>query len=294
MAGVFGYQAKFGVGAASPVDKPLDIQNEGLVLVEEFADLNGMRGTRSRHKNRRRVVRQRVGGPVTIYPTSVELVFLLQQILGGAPSGTPQVFPLADALPTFYATADRVTKVFTYAGCAVDKAVFSARSGEPVSLTMDIVAQTETVAAAGSFPALTIDETTQPFIFSDLALVINAVTYLCKEFTLTLDNVIDKERFLNSLTLSSVQAQDRTIGLTTSLPYGDASAAYGAGASGVAATATFTDGGTSLAFAMPALQWGKTAPAAGGRGEIFLPINAMAMESAAAGDELTATLDSTP
>jgi hypothetical protein len=292
MAGVFGYQAKFGVGSANPVTVAMDIQSEGLVLVEEFADLNGLRGTRSRHKNRRRVARQHVGGPVVIYPTPVELVFWLQYIMGGTPSAG--VYGLAEALPTFYATSDRIQKVFTYAGCAVDRATLSARSGEALMLTLDVVGQTEAVGNAGTFPALTIDETTQPFIFSDLALVINGQTYLCRELSLTVDNAIDKDRFLNSLTLSSVQATDRHITLATNLPYGDASAAYGAGAAGVAATATFTNGGTSLLLSMPALQWGKASPVAGGRQEIFLPINAQAMESAAALDELVATLDSTP
>src|SRR4051794_30131986 len=105
MAGAFGVQAQFGIGASSTVDKPLDLLSDGVRLTSEIVDGNGMKGTRSRSATRAREGRKRVGGSIGLNPTAVEWSNLLQYILGGTPASTS--YTLADALPTFYYTADR-------------------------------------------------------------------------------------------------------------------------------------------------------------------------------------------
>ena len=74
---------------------------------------------------------------------------------------------------------------------------------------------------SGTFPALTLDTTTQIFMYYDAVMVINSVTTTMKDWKLTIDNKIDKERFLNSQTLTAVNSQDRKVLFETNVPWGD-------------------------------------------------------------------------
>lgn len=291
MAAAQGFAALLGIGATSTVDKPLEFLSESLALDEELVDSNGIRGTRSHISE---VVRQgirRVGGNITLCPHPTELAALLPYILGANASGT--TFALAETLQSFYASVDRVLKVFTYSGCVVSKAVFSGSAGQPLNLSLEIVGIDESVGNAGSFPSLTLDTTTTMYMFHDLVLIVGGTTYQCFDFELTIDNMVDAERFLNSQTRVSIPAQDRVVTLNTNLPYGDASAAYALSVGGVAVTATFTNGATSLLFTLPKVQFPRKSPTVPGKSEIKLPLMGVARKSGST-KELEITLDSTP
>jgi hypothetical protein len=299
MAGVFGYVTKVAHGKiATPtvLDAALDPLSESLRLTEDIADMTGLRGTRSRFATRSRVVRERVGGSIVLNPNSVELANLLPLILGTAVSTI--TYALAEALTAFSIQVDRSTKVFTYAGCAVNSATFRVASGQPLELTLDLVGRTETVGNSGSGAGLTPTETTHPYIASDLVLTINSVAHQCSEMTITISNFIDTERYFNTLNLVTAQATDRLITLSAMLPYGDSSVLYDAGSAGYATTAVLTNTAEAcaLSFSMPALEIPAESPTANGRGEIMLPINGVARVASggAALSELVTTLDSTP
>lgn len=203
-----------------------------------------MRGTRSHSVERNLESIKRVGGQLVMQPNVVELGLLLPWIFGAAGSGAGTVtYALADTIPTRYVHIDRVAKVFEYAGVGVDSATFRASQGEPLELELDCIGQTETVDNAGTFPALSIDLTTRPWMFHNLVLSIAGTTYNTRDFTCTVNNHIDRERFFNSQTLTAVNAMDRDITISATLPYGDATAVYTSGmaAGGVAAVATFTN-----------------------------------------------------
>lgn len=296
MAGVFGYVTKLShgkIGTPTTTDAALDPLSESLRLTEDIADMTGLRGTRSRFASRSRVVRQRVGGQIVLNPTAVELANLLPLICGAAASGT--TYALAEALTAFSIVVDRSTKVFTYAGCAVNAATFRVVSGAPMEVTLDIVGCTETVGNSGTGPSNTVDATTSPFIAPDLVLTINSTAYQCSEMTITVANAIDTERYLNTLNLVTAQATDRQVTLSAMLPYGDASALYAGGAAGLAATAVLTSTveTCSLSFSMPKLEFPAESPVANGRGEIMLPLNGVARATVAL-NELSVALDSTP
>ena len=57
MAGVFGYQGQLAIDAGATPALRYDFQHENLVLDEDFKDLNGLRGTRSRSVERVRQTR---------------------------------------------------------------------------------------------------------------------------------------------------------------------------------------------------------------------------------------------
>lgn len=291
MAGVYGYASQLGIDDADPVTKRFDFHREGLVLDEMFKDTNGLRGTRSHDISRIRAANRRCGGPISLQPSAVELALLLPWILGANASGT--TYALADTLPTRYVTIDRVIKVFKYTGVVVNRATFRASEGEPLSLDLDLVGIDETVANAGTFPSLSIDTTTQPFMFTDLAWTLAATGYSLKEFEMVIDNNIDTERFFNSQTLSAAYPQDRTISFRTRVPAGDAIAAYNTGPTGVAVVGTFTNAATSLIFSMVKVTFPRKSPPVEGRSEIMLPLEGIAYSSSGT-RELVTTLDSTP
>lgn len=291
MAASIGALAQMGWGDTSTVDLPFEFLNESIRLSEELLDTSGIRGTRSHNKEGVRQGTRRVEGSVSMNPTAVELSRIIPRAFGAAASGT--TYALGDTFTAFYLSVDRVQKVFLYDTCFIDRITFRASSGQLLEVTCDICGKDETVNAAGTHPALTLDITTQPFVFSDLVLVINSVTHTCFDFELTVDNMRDKERFLNSQTRSSFPATDRVVSLKTTLPYGDSSAAYALSAGGVAATATFTNGATSLLFTLPAIQVPRESPVVSSKGEIQLPINAIARKSGST-SECTVTLDSIP
>ena len=292
MAGYWGYVGQLGISASNPVDARYDFLSENLALSEEFIDTGGIRGTRSHVVERVRAGIRRVAGTITMQPTAVEWAALLPWILGANASGT--TYALADALSSRYVTVDRGAKVFTYSGCFVDSATIRASQGQPVRLTLNIVGSDETVGNAASFPSLTIDTTTNAFMFHDCVISIASVTYSSRDFELTINNHIDRERFFNSQVLSTAtQAMDRSISCRFSLPYGDAVAAYNTGSSGVAVTNTFTNGAVSLAFSLVKVCFPRRSPTWPGRAEVMLPLEGMAYRSGST-LELVTTLDSTP
>ena len=155
---------------------------------------------------------------------------------------------------------------------------------------MDVVGIDEAVNAAGSFPNLTLDTTTKPFLFYDLALTIGATQqYWCQEFELSIANAIDRNRFFNSPVLTALNPTDRQIRFRTKVPYGAASALYGAGSSGVALSAVFTYGGQILSITAGTLVFPRKKLTVPGRQEILVPIEGFLMKSGGT-YELTTTL----
>lgn len=291
MSAAQGFAAQLGIHTADPVTKAYEFLSESLVLTETFVESGGIRGTRSHPKEAVRQGTRTVGGMISMHPTPVQLADLLPHIMGLAGSGT--TFALGDTFSDLYIAVDRVTKVFTYSGCKINKATFRGSSGQPLLLELDILGIDESIGNAGTFPSLSIDVTTSMFMFSDLVLVLNSGTYQCFDFELTIDNMLDSNRIFNSLVRTSIPAQDRVVSFSASLPYGDASAIYAPGVDGIAGTATFTNGATSMLFTMPALQIPRVSPSVQGKSEIRLPLQGFARKSAST-KELTITLDSTP
>lgn len=282
MAPVVGYQAQLGIDSANPVTQRFDFQTENLVADEDFVDCNGLRGTRSRDASRVRQGNYRVHGPIHLQPSAAELALLLPWILGTAGAGSPTAtFALADALATRYVSIDRGLKVPTYAGVAVDRCTIRGAQNRAIDVMLDCVGQTETLGNSGSFPSLSIETTTAPFMFTDLALSVGGSTYDIKDFELVIDNAIDKERFYNSQTLSAVLALDRHVTLKFDPPYGTASALYGLGTTGTHVVGTFTGPGTQvLVFDLVKVCFPRKSPSfVAGRQEEMLPMIGTAYKS---------------
>ncbi len=268
-----------GIDTVNPVTVAFEFMSESLIMNEALIDANGVLGTRSRDQERVRIGLEHVGGTMDMQPTALEWSRLLAWCLGGTTSGSPTVtYTLGETLSTRFISIDRVTKVFTYAGCAVDTMTIAAAQGAPLHLTLGLVGTTETVAAAGTFPAITCDRTTAPFVFMDAALTISSVVVTPKSFEITVENHIDRERFFNSRTLSGAIALDRMVRFRCSVPYESAAqyALYGAGAVGVVLSAIFTNGSQVLTINMPSLAFPKRSPSIPGRVEVMLALEGTA------------------
>lgn len=306
---IMGVQCRIGVkeevteGTAVTVDKLLELISGDIALAEEGVNAAGMAGSRSRASARTRAGTRKVSGSITLQPNAIEWALLLPWILGADASGT--TYALAELLQPFTVTVDKDNgtdgKVFTYNGCKIAKAVITAEQGAPVSLQCDIEGRDEAIANAGTFPSLTLDTATGPFLTSDCAgaITVGGTAFPFRRMVLTIDNMLDTERFLNSTTRSGMQPKDRIITVELSGPYGGKETLYPTAATlaaGVAVSCTFTNtiAAVSLALSLPKVHFPRKTPAWNGREEVDLTLTGEARWSSAVNDELVVTLDSTP
>lgn len=265
------------------MDKRVRYKDEDLVAKLGVIDGNAINGQLDHAIELVRPGEIRVAGPINMTPNAGELVYWLPYIMGGTPSGTPAVtYPLTQAndLGSFYVTIDRVIKVFTYAGCKVARAVFKATQGGPLELSLELIGISASEDAAGTFPAITLNLSNGPFVFRDLTMTVAGTTVKAKEFTLTVDNMLNGDRFFNSQTLQTIDQEDRKITFETSLPYGDHHALKaGFTTAGTAVVATFTNGGAILIFNMVKVAIPYVDPGTPGKTELMLPVSGDAMSS---------------
>lgn len=271
MPAVQGSQAKLGMSDSGAADEAFEFLNENIMLNDTHHESDGIVGSRDYPSER---VRQNIsapGGNISMQPNAAELALLTPRILGGATA-------VADTLPSFNVVIDRIMKVFTYAGCLVNRAVFRASQGGPLSVELAILGVSETIGNAGTFPSLTIDTATGPFMMHDLSITVGGVTYKFFDIEISVDNMLEV-RHLNSLTPTSITPRSRLTTVSLTSPYGDASALYTSNLPGAAVAATFTNGSNSAAFSLPAVAIPRTTPNVSGKTEIRLPLRGVARKS---------------
>lgn len=276
MAAALGSKEKLMIGATSTVDIPLEFTGGGIKLQEQFVDTAGIRGTRSRTSERVRRGLRSVNGNFTMTPNAAELDSLLPWILGTAE--VADSFTLGEGLISRYVSIDRETKVFVYDGCVVSSATFSASEGGPLTLSLSLLGIDETVNAAASQPAFTLNVSSGPFMMSDCVATVGGTGYQFQSFSLTIDNGVEAKYF-NSEKPTRFNAIDRSVIWSLEFPYGDASAIYAPAIAGVACVATFTNAastGLILTFTSAAVQTPRESPTDPGRSEITLPWNGVA------------------
>lgn len=275
--------------------------SENLVSTTTLADNSAyaIRGTRSHAKERVTQSLVYINGSISMNPSPSELDNLLPRILGATES--TDIFALDDALPSFNVMIDRVAKVHTYSTCYVNRATFSGTKGRLIELKLDIIGVSETEGAAGSYPAITIDEDIA-YVFHEGVLTVQGGTEMFDRFVLTIDNHLEPE-WNNSQTATDIAPRDRSITLSVSTPYtSDETALYttpagtssGNGSSaGAAGSLVFTNGGLSTTFAFANLKSIARTPNVSGKRQIRLPLNYRAYTSSTT-KELIVTHDSAP
>ena len=287
---VYGAVTQFGLaaGGAGAPSKKYNFKDCNLVATEKIEDMNGLRGTLSRSVESTRPGVYHVAGTIDLNPTALELADFLPWMLGTNVSGT--TYALANLLQTRDVTMDRSNslfglsdgKVFTYPNCAIDKwTLKAAEGGIPLDLSLDVVGTTETVGNNGTFPTLTLDTASKPFLFTDLAFTISGTAYSLKDFEATCSWHIDRERFYNSTTLIGTYAMDRSITVKFHCPWAGLEAIYNTGSGGLPMVATFTQGGHVLTMTFASVVFPKMTPVGRGRAEALFPVEGAAMRTGA-------------
>lgn len=279
-------QASLCMDDAAPIDTssiPFHFISAGLKRSDTHVRSEGITGTRSQRDDRVRLAQTAVGGPLVFEPSPTEIDWLIEKILGGSTSAG--VTDVADTLPEFLVAIDKITKVYTYAGCRVGRCTIAGNQGQPIRWTLEIEAETESEAAAGSFPALTLP-TDNMFVFSDLTLTLLSTSRKFKSFSLTIDNALAADRYNNSLTRSEIPAMDRIVSLTVAAPFtSDNSDLYAAAIAGAAGSLAISDGSTTYTFDFGNVKIPAQGAEVEARGsEIQLPLQLMIYEDASSGD----------
>lgn len=258
----------------------------------ELRDMNGTRGKYDKDAARVRENRQVVAPRFRSEPTALELATLLPWALGGTPSGTN--YPFGNAAPTKHVRFDPSAGTkWQLAGVAVDAMTLRSSSGEPLTIDLDLVGQTYT-NPSGAFPALALDLTTHPFIFSDCVLTWGGTARQIRDLSLSVRNNIDRGRFLNSLTLTALNKLARQIVWSVELPSGDYDALWDSGIAGASLSAVFTNGTTSLTLASGAVKFPGRNPQHPFQQEGMLRLEGEAFSADGSAAPLVVTLDSTP
>jgi hypothetical protein len=298
-----GHQARLGTktettyGTAVTVDQGFVFVNESMTKRGVIVERSGLRGSRSHQADDTRVGPYSVGGQLLLEPTPEDLAIWLPRILGAAPSGT--TYNLAETLPSFTLSIDRVAKVFIYAGCKVKRATLQGAQGGLLRLALDLVAQSESVASAGSFPSLSLGAT-QPYIFSDLALSLATAAREVKQFELLIENGLVTDRFMNSLTIVNAPEGDRAVTLKTVHAWAAGNTdLYAQALAGAAGTLQLTNAlggspptGYQTTFSFATLQVPDRSPNVPGRQELLLNLEMVARRVGST-PELIVTHDST-
>jgi hypothetical protein len=260
--------AKLGIDSANPTTKAFEFIDCGLRKRSTQYHSEGVRGTRSRKKWRVREVRRECSGPISMYPTTTELDLLWVWLVGGASSP----WSPAETLVERYIQVDKIAKVYTYAGCVASRWTLSGSSGQPVRLTIEVEAETETEGNAGTFPSITIP-TDNFFIFSDLTLTLGGSARKFGSFSLTWDNLVDADRYNNSLTRAEIAGMDRAVSMSVGTPYTtDNADLYNIAVAGAAASLVMADGTTTYTFDVANAKIPDEGPELSGKAEIMLPL----------------------
>lgn len=296
MAGSYGSIAQFGASTSGAATSKFELISGNLDIREDpLHDAHGLIGSRSHPSERVRRNTRRPGGTVVMQPNAVELDFWLARILGTAESA--DLFALNDALTvTMDIDVDKVTRVETFSSCSINRATFRSQQGGPLEMELDIEALTTTVASAGTFPSLTLNVASGPYMHSDAVFTLSGTAYKFRSWSLVVDNMLDTERFFNTETRISLQPKDRVITWTFDGPYGDNVNLYGLALGGIAITAVFTNTistGLTLTFSSTKVQFPRSSAVLNTAEEIMLPLVGIARRDGST-LELVTTNDSTP
>lgn len=294
MAGSPTALAKLGFGPADPVVTALNFSQFDPGVTRELGNYNGTRGTFFPDGNRMRENRQAVNPRFTSEPTAAEIATLLEWIQGGTPTGTTtKTYPWSDTpLKRNLHFKPKVGEEWFLGGVAVGNAVIAATVGQALSFDLDCIGMTWDDTRT-DFPALSYDQALQPFMLSDLALLVGGVTRRPRDFTFTSAGGIDRDRYLNSLTLTDVLRVAGNWTVSFSVPSGDnASGFWRSGIVGATCTATFTNTSTAavLTLDFPKIFFPGQSPVHAPGGEGFVTVNGLATR-VGAGSPVTITLN---
>lgn len=292
MAGSPTVLAKLGYGPADPVTIPIRYSDFVPGYRKELKDVNATRGTYQKDGNLVVPVKEIVLPTLRCSPTRIELQSLLKWIMWGNPTGTTTVtYPFADD-PLLYKLhwAPKAGEQFFFSGCAVDSATLASASGEELTLALEIVGQT-TDDTKSSFPALSLDVVTQPFVQAGLILTVDGSSRLTQDLTVTIKRMINRDRFFNSMTLTDLISGDLSVTVAIHVPTAGNTGLYKTGIDGATILATYTNGfGDIFTMSFSDVRLVPVSPESAQGGEGMLRLEGEAYRSGGTGSNITVTV----
>jgi hypothetical protein len=289
---------RLGMGTADPVNKFMRFKNFDAGVTRELKAFDGTAGTFVTDNYTVREVQQRVLPTLSTEPTAHELTTLLTWAFGTG-TGSPAV---AYTIPTLNPTLFDMLwfpvagDTFFLTGVGVDNFILRGQVGDILGVDIDGVGQTWD-NTHNSFPAITPDETSQPFILADLTATGGAFSFAGntmqpRGFTLRVAFGIDRERFLNSLTLTRVQYLKIEPTIEFEVPSGDNSGLWTAGIGDCSLTATFVNTNTSaiLSVTAPTIRFPAQSPRHEPNAEGFVTVRGTCYRNAGSGSPVTLSL----
>lgn len=281
--------------------EPYEFLREKIVTKHTLGVPDGIRGTRSEASERARFGPSMHGGPIYMNVSPADLANILPRALGANASGT--TFALAETLQPFGVMIDRVTAVFAYADCYIDKLMLMGRSGggeQPdfIQMVMQILAKSSDNSLDNgslTYPTLTLGVTAAhaPYVFSDSVFTLGGAARETNAFRLLIDNAI-QPRWVNSRNPTALCPTRRVISLQTAHPFdADTDDLHGQALAGATGSLAITNGTVSTTFSFAKLQVPQEDPNVEGKQEIDLELMMVARKDGSTA-EMTVTNDSTP
>ncbi len=275
----------------------LDFIDLDLGLTLEFKDMNGTRGALDSDDSRVRQNKTVIVSRIRCQPTAVELGMILQWVFGAVPTGSGTLtYPLANTpwVKYMWYLPNQGTE-WQLQGCAVDNATFRCSSGEPLEVELEVVSQTYSNPTTG-FPTTALDITTAPFLLSDTSsgITVAGSTTLIRDVAVTVQNGIDRSRFLNSLTLTALNKLIRKVIWSLNEPAGDYDSNWATAlAAGATMSAVFTQPSPAtavLSLTSNAVRFVPRNPQVPFQNESFLRLEGMAYRDSNLDPPIAATL----
>lgn len=201
-------------------ERAQDVLTESLGKQGSILDTSGIRGTREHTSARTRTGTYAVGGSLAIAPSPLDMDDWLPRVMGGAKgAGATNRIDLTEVLFPFSVLIDRVTKVFEYQDCYISRMVLGGTAGSPISLQVEMVGKLEdSTVAWPSGVSYTQTPQDQPFVFTDVTLILQGQARPIENFAMTIDNGI-LAQWRNSITATCIEAQDLAVTLSCQNPF---------------------------------------------------------------------------
>lgn len=267
--------AKLAIGANDPVDFALNYADFDPGVRVELGDFNRTKGTYDKDGNLVVPTRVRVEPRYSGNPTLAELNKLLEWGMGGTVTGTTtKTYELGDVLAQRYIHfAPKYGETWFLSGCACDAFTLSCASGDGLTASLDLVGMGYNAAHA-AMPALTLDQTTKPFVMSQLVLTYAGTARNSRSFNFSVRHMIDRDRILNSLTVTDIVKGDQSVTVGIDIPSGDNPATWYTGVAGAALLAVFTNAdGKAFSITLPDVRFGPNSPVHPAKAEGYLTLS---------------------
>jgi hypothetical protein len=263
-----GVTAKFALGDALPVDKPLEVSAENVRLVRTVQDVGaGARGTKSIPSGRSTEGTRTVTGSFTMPgPSPAMLATVIRYLTGSDPAAN--VYALTDAaLLEFYLAKSTAAAVKGFSGCKMAQVTLTSEQGGFLSAVCNVEGKDEAVA---TMPALTLDAAA-PFRHEDLVATVGGVARDVMRVEIVHNNNLALDLFRNSATRKALAEASRNLTVSLTAPW-TADELDLFSAASVAVTLVWTRSAKSFTFAAPAVKFPVETPGVQSENEVTLTL----------------------